>query len=261
MKQGEIEISFASNLDYLELVEEVSHRVTQMAGFDEDARHWIGLSVRESVINAIQHGNRGDESKKVEMSFQVSPDRLLILVRDQGEGFDATNLPNPSDEENLLKTNGRGIFCIRSFMDQVDFRRLPRGGVELRMEKSRNHSRERMMKIEAREVQGVTILDVSGKITIGEGSVEVRNQVSKLLKQGKKRLVLNLAAVPYVDSSGLGALVSSHTTAAKEGGQLKLAHLTEKIRHLLVITKLLTVFRCYDTEQEAIASFSNGDES
>jgi anti-sigma B factor antagonist len=111
------------------------------------------------------------------------------------------------------------------------------------------------MKIENRVVGEVQILDCSGKITLGEGTMAIRNTVRELLKNGNKKIVLNLADVNYIDSSGIGELVSSFTTVTNQGGSLKLLNLTKKIHELLAITKLLTVFQVYDTEQAAIASF------
>ncbi|HSR69502.1 MAG TPA: STAS domain-containing protein [Acidobacteriota bacterium] len=113
------------------------------------------------------------------------------------------------------------------------------------------------MKIEERKISGVTILDVSGKITIGEGSAEIRNKVRQLLEQGDKDILLNLGEVSYVDSSGIGELVSCYTTVTNQGGQLKLLNLTRKMRELLAITKLLTVFDDYKEEGAALASFKS----
>ncbi len=112
------------------------------------------------------------------------------------------------------------------------------------------------MRIETRTVNDVTILDIHGKITIGEGSAEIRNRVRDLLQAGRKKILLNLGDVSYVDSSGIGELVSSFTTVTNQGGQLKLLSLTKKLRELLAITKLLTVFDTYDEESKAVASFS-----
>ncbi len=111
------------------------------------------------------------------------------------------------------------------------------------------------MTIETRTANGVTILDIHGKITIGEGSAEVRNTVRELLQAGKKNILLNMGDVSYVDSSGIGELVSSFTTVTNQGGQLKLLSLTKKLRELLAITKLLTVFDSFDDEAGGIASF------
>src|ERR1700732_3144941 len=114
-----------------------------------------------------------------------------------------------------------------------------------------------MAELEIRERQAgdVTILDMSGKITIGEGSVALRTAIRRLLEEGKHKILLNLAGVGYIDSSGIGELVSSYTTINKDGGQLQLLSLTQKLQDLLTITKLLTVFDVYDTEAEALSSF------
>jgi anti-sigma B factor antagonist len=111
------------------------------------------------------------------------------------------------------------------------------------------------LNINERQAGDVTILDLSGKITIGEGSVQLREAVRRLLDDGKKKILLNLGDVSYVDSSGIGELVSSYTTTNNNGGQLKLLNLTKKIQDLLMITKLLTVFQTFDNEQEAVSSF------
>jgi anti-sigma B factor antagonist len=111
------------------------------------------------------------------------------------------------------------------------------------------------MKIETSVVGDITILDCSGKITLGEGTQAVRNAVRDLLKNGSKKIILNLGDVNYIDSSGIGELVSSFTTVTNQGGKLKLLNLTKKIQELLAITKLLTVFQVYDNEKAALASF------
>ena len=111
------------------------------------------------------------------------------------------------------------------------------------------------LNINERQAGDVTVLDMSGKITIGEGSVALRAAIRRLLEEGKKRILLNLAGVSYVDSSGIGELVSSYTAINKEGGQLKLLNLTQKIQDLLTITKLLTVFDTYDNEAAALNSY------
>ena len=113
-----------------------------------------------------------------------------------------------------------------------------------------------LLNIAERQAGEVSILDLSGKITIGEGSVQLREAVRGLLEQGKKKILLNLGDVSYVDSSGIGELVSSYTTTSGQGGQLKLLNLTKKIQDLLMITKLLTVFETFDNEQEATESFN-----
>lgn len=112
------------------------------------------------------------------------------------------------------------------------------------------------MKIVERQEQDVTILDLHGKIMIGEGDDALRDAVVKLVDDGKTKVLLNLGDVPYVDSAGLGEIVRCYTTVSRKNGHLKLINLTAKIRDLLAITKLLTVFETYDSEEEAVKSFS-----
>jgi anti-sigma B factor antagonist len=112
------------------------------------------------------------------------------------------------------------------------------------------------MKIKTRQVDGVTIMDCSGRITLGEGSVQLRDEVRDLLSKGSKQILLNLGDVTYIDSSGIGELVSAFTTVRNQGGDLKLLNLTKKVHDLLQITKLYTVFDVKDDEASAVASFA-----
>jgi anti-sigma B factor antagonist len=109
--------------------------------------------------------------------------------------------------------------------------------------------------VKQRQAGDVTILDLSGSIRMGDGAVALRNAIRGLIEKGNKKILLNLAGVKNIDSSGIGELIANYTTLSRDGGQLKLLNLTEKIRDLLVITKLLTVFDSYDDEAEALNSF------
>ena len=134
-----VRLEFTSAFEMLDFVHVVSDRLAGSAGFDEDSRHWVCVAIRESVINAIKHGNRNDTSKHVFVEFEttsnVEAPKLLIRVRDEGEGFDPEAIADPLAPENLLKSGGRGIFLIRSFMDDVTVQRAPEGGMEIRMTK------------------------------------------------------------------------------------------------------------------------------
>ena len=133
-----IKLEFTSAFEMLDFVQVVNDHVGREVGFDEDAVHWVGVAVRECVINAIKHGNKHDASKRVfvELSTTVQPvPELTISVRDQGPGFDPEELADPLAPENLLKGSGRGIFLIRNFMDDVSLQKVPGGGMEIRMVK------------------------------------------------------------------------------------------------------------------------------
>jgi len=112
------------------------------------------------------------------------------------------------------------------------------------------------MQITERQVGDVMILDLKGKITLGEGDELLKDKVNSIVSQGRRKIVLNLAAVPYLDSAGLGEVVRAYTTVSRQGGSLKLLNLTKRITDLLSITKLLTVFDTFDSEDEAVRSFS-----
>jgi anti-sigma B factor antagonist len=111
------------------------------------------------------------------------------------------------------------------------------------------------MQIEERVVDNVTILDLKGKMTLGEGDELLKEKINGLLGQNKKHLLLNLEGVPYIDSAGLGEIVRTYTTVSRQGGKLKLVNLTKRITDLLSITKLLTVFETFDSVPEAVKSF------
>ncbi len=113
------------------------------------------------------------------------------------------------------------------------------------------------MEIEERTLENVVVLDLKGKLTIGEGDELLREKINNLMQQGHKNLLLNLEDVPYVDSAGLGEIVRTYTTVSRQGGNLKLVNLTKRITDLLAITKLLTVFDTFESEADAVSSFSS----
>jgi serine/threonine-protein kinase RsbW len=134
-----IRLSLPSSFGLLDLVQALSDKLSTIAGLDEDATHWISVAVRESVINAIKHGNHEDETKRVTVEFTLTPkarpEQLVVEVTDEGEGFDPSTVSNPLEPENVLKSSGRGIFFMRSFMDEVAIERRPGGGMAVRMSK------------------------------------------------------------------------------------------------------------------------------
>lgn len=140
--RDEIELTFGSKIAFLDLVQEISDSISRAAGFGSDELYWIGLSVREAVTNAIQHGNKQDPAKRVGLVFHLEGDRIRIIVRDQGCGIKDSEIPDPLNPENLLKPRGRGIFFVRSFMDNVKFHVRPEGGHEVIMEKLRGTKNE-----------------------------------------------------------------------------------------------------------------------
>jgi len=130
-----VERFLESTLESVDSAEELTVGLAQRAGFYEDDLMKIGLAVRESMVNAVVHGNRYNAHKKVRLSVTNNGARLTVRISDQGEGFDFENLPDPLAEDNLLRTSGRGIFLIRSFMDEFRIQRLETGGMEVTLVK------------------------------------------------------------------------------------------------------------------------------
>ncbi len=134
-----IHVEFPSLVEMLDLVQAIVEQLAQMLRVDEDSQHWVEVAVRESVINAIKHGNHHDPAKAVEIDFTMlpasEPSELRVRVRDHGHGFDPSSLPDPLAPENMLKASGRGIFFMRSFMDEVRIEPAQGGGMTVFMRK------------------------------------------------------------------------------------------------------------------------------
>ena len=135
-----VHLTITSTPEMPDFVQIVGDHFARGAGLDEDALHWVSGALRECVVNAIKHGNQYDADRHVFVDFEVRPlagcAELLIRVRDQGEGFDPEEVADPLAPENMLKSSGRGIFFMRSFMDDVSLRRASEGGMEVRMVKN-----------------------------------------------------------------------------------------------------------------------------
>ncbi len=130
-----IEITLETLLESVDLAESIVMRVAEAAGFDDEDVHKIGMAVREGVINAYNYGNQQDRNKKIRLTVELEPKRMVVHVVDQGKGFELTEIPDPLAEENLLRTSGRGLFLMRAFMDEFSVQPGPGGGAELVMVK------------------------------------------------------------------------------------------------------------------------------
>lgn len=135
-EEWQVHLALESRFENIELVQVVLEDSLRRLDCDEDTRYWVGIAVREAVANAIKHGNRQDPDKSVEVRLHLEgEDVIVVRVVDEGEGFDPAAVDDPLEEENLLKPNGRGIFYIRKFMDDIQYNFLPNGGTELTLKK------------------------------------------------------------------------------------------------------------------------------
>jgi serine/threonine-protein kinase RsbW len=135
----DVHLEIHSTIDALDLVQAVTEHIARRLGFDDESLHWTSMAVRESVVNAITHGNDNNPAKFVFIDYTATPEsdptHFIVSVRDQGQGFDPDTLKDPLTPENMLSTSGRGVFLIRQFMDDVTMQRAPQGGMEVRMTK------------------------------------------------------------------------------------------------------------------------------
>lgn len=134
-ESSQVRISIGSRFEHIDLIQVVVDDALGRLGLDDDSRHWVGIAVREAVANAIKHGNRQDPDKEVDVELAIEGDEAIIRVEDHGQGFVPDQVENPLDPKNLLKPNGRGIFYMKSFMDDIQYTFLPEGGTRVTLRK------------------------------------------------------------------------------------------------------------------------------
>ncbi len=184
-----IELTCPSTLPSVERVEEIAQGMALRTGFDEDTACNIGMVVREAAINASKHGNGFAPETIFVASLQRTEDGITVRIADRGVGMDVETLPDPLDPSNLFRASGRGVFLMRAIMDEVHFRPLE-PGTEVTLKKFRNPNNTEassQMETKIRHVEGVTVLDLGGKITLGEESGKLRSAVQEALSAGSKR--------------------------------------------------------------------------
>jgi len=233
-------------------------------------RQRILLALSEAFVNALVHANALNPAKEVVLSININETMFSADIVDQGHG--GTERVRCKQKPALLAENGRGIDLIRHCCDAVEFIRHGSGGMRVSMrfnrdksddrtrderhERSQIHSSysEEVMNINLREDGSVTILDLDGRLDLASGSA-LKEQVKELLEKGKSSIHLNLAQVDFINSSGLGALVSMMKESRLHKGRLTLSNLASYVQEIFDITQLSHIFEIFPTEQEAINSF------
>lgn len=128
-------LSIGSRFENIELVQVVLDDSLRETAMDDDSRYWVGIALREALANAIKHGNKEDPSKQVEVELRIDEEQVIVLIQDQGEGFDPKRVENPLEPDNLLKPDGRGIFYMNRFMDEITYDFAPEGGTVVKLRK------------------------------------------------------------------------------------------------------------------------------
>ncbi|MEM7585353.1 MAG: ATP-binding protein [Acidobacteriota bacterium] len=134
-EEPQVRIAIGSRFEHIDLIQVVVDDALERLGLDDDSRHWVGIAIREAVANAIKHGNRQDPEKQVEVELAIAGQQAIIRVGDEGEGFDVQAVSDPLQPENLLKPNGRGIFYMKNFMDEIEYSSKPQGGTVVTLRK------------------------------------------------------------------------------------------------------------------------------
>ena len=140
---GPIRMSLSSRFENIEMVQHLCTKLLNGRELPEETRHWVSMALREALANAIKHGNEQNVSKRVRLEMDLAGDVLEIRIRDEGRGFDPEKVDDPLSPENRLKTSGRGIFYMKTFMDEVQFRRLDEGGMEIVLRKNLAHAEKK----------------------------------------------------------------------------------------------------------------------
>ena len=135
VESPQVRIAIGSRFEHIDLIQIVVDDALARLGLDEDSRHWVGIAVREAVANAIKHGNQQDPDKEVEVELAIEGEHAIIRIEDCGSGFDPSQVGDPLAPENLLKPNGRGIFYMKSFMDDINYSPRPGGGTVVTLRK------------------------------------------------------------------------------------------------------------------------------
>ena len=135
VEEPQVRIAIGSRFEHIDLIQVVVDDALERLGLDDDSRHWVGIAIREAVANAIKHGNRQDPEKQVHVELAIANNEAIIRVVDEGEGFDVQAVDDPLAPENLLKPNGRGIFYMKNFMDEIEYSSGPEGGTVVTLRK------------------------------------------------------------------------------------------------------------------------------
>ena len=222
----------------------------ETAGLDEKTIFSLHLALEEALVNAIKHGNKNQEKLPVDLICRVLPDRVELVVTDKGKGFDLTEVPNPTSEENIGKNSGRGVFLIKNFCDKVEFLE---NGRKIKFTKFRDIQGGNM-KISREVDNGIFICKIEGEINI-DNSHQLRTVFDELIKDEANKVIIDFSPLNYIDSSGLATLIEMFQRLKKIGGDLRICGLNSTVKSVFEITKLNTLFAIYDKIEDAREGF------
>ena len=250
-------LEIPSDMAFLKMAQDFSDRAFTTLRLEEREKMAFSLVVSELATNAICHGNGGDADKKIKLIFELHDNRLILRVQDEGAGFDLEAVKLREQTPNLSENHGRGIFLVDSYMDSIASSRAP-GCFEVIVSKARQLEKQgaHSMNIEARKLDNATIVDAEGKLD-ATSTPAIKECIKSLMEEGRTQILLNLEKVPFVNSTGLGALVGILKDLRGHKGILKLLNLQPYVQELFEVTQLVKVFEIFTDEDTAVKSFEN----
>lgn len=256
MKTKTMKMEFPADIKFLKPVHEVVANVASIVGFDDRAKMHVLVAASEMVTNAIVYGNQSDLSKKVCLCFELTDEKMVFKVKDQGAGFDFEFIREKEKNLDADDVHGRGIFLIETYMDEVYYTKTD-DGFEVQAVKYKDEERKDkgVMNIEVRTENNISILDAEGKIDATSNQI-LKDKIKELVAEGQHNIVLNMEKVPFVNSTGLGTLVGILKELRGLKGTVKLIHLQPYVQELFEVTQLVKVFEIFDDEGLAVKSFS-----
>ncbi len=218
---------------------------------DEDAIFKIRLSLQEAVVNAAKHGNKMDPSKEVRVVMNVDARSVVIEVTDQGAGFNARRLPDPTRPENISKLCGRGVFLIRHLMHDVRF--LDEGRT-IRMTIRLKKERRGKVEIRTRKVDDSAVILLDGEVNV-QNCAQLRETFKRLIDEGQRKVIADFASLTFIDSSGLAVIIEADQKLKQSGGKLRIYGVNRKIRGIFEVTKIHKMIGIYDSQESALKDF------
>lgn len=214
-------------------------------GLDKDTVFALRTAFQEAVVNAVKHGNKQNPKTTVDIIYRLSDSQLEIEITDEGEGFDYSSLPDPRNKDQIMKLGGKGVFMMKKFMDRVEF--IGKGN-RVKMVKLRN------LEGASKMIEDILVFKPGDEIN-ANSTGKLRKVFDEIINSDKKKVVVDLSGIEYIDSAGLAILIEFFQRLQKNSGKLHICGLSSKISKIFEVAKLNSIFKIYDSFEKAYKGF------